>query len=137
LQSISHREFEQKSLENCTQIANLLSGLPLAITQMGGIIRRRHLSLEDFLAYYLEDAKKLHEMQVPDQSTNYKQTIASVALSKSVLTLLQVLSYLDPDRIPEKLLLAEGQCVPLPHYPKTRISYFNVQTELIESSLVS
>ena len=139
LQSLSQREFEDRSLENCTTIAKLLGGLPLAVTQMGGIIRRRHLSLDDFLAYYAENAKKLHGMQVVD--TDYKHTVASVwmldALSGPATALLQVLSFLDPDRISEMILLLNGRDVPLPDFPRSRASYCDARLELIESSLIS
>lgn len=120
---------------------DILGGLPLAITQMGDIIRRRHLSLEDFLAYYEEDAKKLHEMRVPGQNQSYQQTVSSVwmleALSKPATALLQVLSLLDPDRIQESIMFRETKNVELPDYPKSRVDYFDARTELIQSSLIS
>ncbi|KAF2802480.1 uncharacterized protein BDZ99DRAFT_527507 [Mytilinidion resinicola] len=56
LQSLSNREYEENSLEACTKIVEILGGLPSGITQMGGITRRRHMSLEEFLAYYEENA---------------------------------------------------------------------------------
>jgi hypothetical protein len=140
LQTLSQREFQVNSLESCRKIVELLGGLPLAITQMGGIIRRRHLSLEDFLIYYENDSKRLHEMQVPGQNPTYNQTVSSVwmldALSKEATALLQVLSFLDPDRISEEILFGNTKHVDVPHYPKTRIAYFDARTELIQSSLI-
>ncbi|KAL9030920.1 MAG: hypothetical protein Q9196_000994 [Gyalolechia fulgens] len=142
LQILSQREFQLNSLESCRKIVELLGGLPLAITQMGGIIRRRHLSLEDFLIYYANDAKRLHEMRVPGQNPTYNQTVSSVwmldALSKEATALLQVLSFLDPDRISEEILFGHAKDVnaPLPYYPKTRVAYFDSRTELIQSSLI-
>lgn len=142
LQKLSQREFQSNSLGSCRKIVELLGGLPLAITQMGGIIRRRHLSLEEFLIYYANDAKKLHEMHVPGQNPMYNQTVSSVwmldALSREAIALLQVLSFLDPDRISEEILFSSTKNVdaPLPHYPKTRVVYFDARTELIQSSLI-
>ncbi|MCJ1377266.1 hypothetical protein MMC17_000358 [Xylographa soralifera] len=110
LQTLSQREFQSNSLESCRRIVELLGGLPHVVTQMGGIIRRRHLSLEDFLFYYANDAKRLHEMHVPGQNPTYIQTVSSVwmlnALSREATALLQVLSFLDPDRISEGFYLA-------------------------------
>ncbi|KAL8939352.1 MAG: hypothetical protein Q9211_002782 [Gyalolechia sp. 1 TL-2023] len=142
LQILSQREFQLNSLESCRKIVELLGGLPLAITQMGGIIRRRHLSLEEFLIYYANDAKRLHEMRVPGQNPTYNQTVSSVwmldALSKEATALLQVLSFLDPDRISEEILFGHAKDVnaPLPYYPKTRVAYIDSRTELIQSPLI-
>ena len=141
LQSVSQREYEENSLETCTKIADVLGGLPLAITQMGGIIRRRHMSLEEFLAYYEENARKLHQMPVPGQRQSYKQTVSSVwmleALSTSATALLRVLSFLDPDRIQERILLRDTNGVELPHYPKSCSAYMDARTELLQSSLIT
>ena len=118
LQTLSQREFQSNSLETCRKIVELLGRLPLAITQMGGIIRRRHLSLEDFLIYYANDAKKLHEMYVPGQNPTYNQTVSSVsmpdALSREATALLQILSFLDPDRISEETLFGNTKNVDAP-----------------------
>jgi hypothetical protein len=65
-------------LETCTKIAEVSGGLPPAITQMGVIIRLRHLALEEFLAYYEENARKLYETPVLGQRQSYKQTVSFV-----------------------------------------------------------
>lgn len=141
LQSVSNREYEENSLETCTRIVEILGGLPLAITQMGGIIRRRYMSLEDFLAYYEVNARKLHDTAAPGQRRSYKQTISSVwmleALSRSATALLQVLSLLESDRIQESLLFRDMNGVELPDYPKSRSAYIDARTELLSSSLVT
>ena len=81
-----------------------------------------------------KNAKRLHKMQVPGQNPTYKQTISS-ALSKEATALLQVLSFLDPDRISEEILTGDAQDVNIPHYPKTKVAYIDARTELIQSSL--
>ena len=125
LETLSQREFQVNSLESCRKIVELLGGLPLAITQMGGIIRRRHLSLEDFLIYYRNNAKRFHEMQVSGQNPTYNQMVSSVwmldALSEEATSLLQVLSFLDPDRIPEDILFGNTEHVDVPHYSKQEL----------------
>lgn len=141
LRSLSEREFEDESLESCKEISEALGGLPLAITQMGGIIRRRRLSLKEFLIYYHEDAAKLHRVRVPGSDSQYKQTVSSVwmleALSKSAIALLRVISFLDPDRIQESVLLQNTKNVQLPDYPRSKLQYLDARTELTQSSLIT
>lgn len=78
LLSLWQREHEEDSLELCSKIVGLLGGLPLAITQMGGIMRRRHLKLEDFLTIYIEDARRLHKRSATQPNHHCKHTISSV-----------------------------------------------------------
>ncbi|KAK0122138.1 hypothetical protein ONS95_010398 [Cadophora gregata] len=106
---------------------------------MGGIIRRHHLALKDFLEYYEEDAKRLQETVVPGLA--HSQTVSSVwALEKlppPAVALLGVLSILDPDGIPETILFEGAKCVELDDYPKKKSDYFDARGELIKSSLAT
>ena len=45
LRRLSDREQEENTVQTSTRIAELLGGLPLAITQMSAIIKRKHLTL--------------------------------------------------------------------------------------------
>jgi hypothetical protein len=139
LQKLSLRHAEPDSLETCATISGRLGGLPLAIVQMAYSIRHKHLSLKEFVEYYEHDAKTFQESTVPGL-TKY-QTIASTwnieGLSPSALATLQVISVLDPDFIPEDVLVTGAVDVDLENYPKTKIAYFEAREELIRSSLVS
>lgn len=59
---ISKREREANSLELYARIFETLGGLPLALTQMGVIIHRRHFLLVEFLESYQEDANRLQKI---------------------------------------------------------------------------
>lgn len=139
--SLAHREKEAKGLETSVEIAELLGGVPLAITQMAGIIRNRDLSLKDFLEYYREDAQRLQKLRAPGRKTNYDHTLSSVwaieALSPESLVLLRVLSFLDPDNIPEIILTDGAKDVQLEHYPKRKSAYFEARLELVRTSVIT
>lgn len=139
LQKLSLRQTEPDSLQNCIEISKRLGGLPLALVQMAYSIRRKHLSLKEFIEYYERDAKTFQESITPGL-TKY-QTVASIwnveSLSPPALALLQVISVLDPDFIPEDILTTGAAAVDLLDYPKTKISYFEAREELIKSSLVT
>ncbi|KAI9653617.1 MAG: hypothetical protein M1821_006964 [Bathelium mastoideum] len=134
----SGREQERNSCMLCAHIADTLGGLPFAIVQMAMIIRRRHLSLKDFIEYYEEDAKRLQETSI--RGLTYNQTLASVwaveQLSPIASSLLKVLSVLDPDQIPEELLTEGSRDVKLPNYPNKKSAHFDARAELIRSSLI-
>jgi hypothetical protein len=141
LQKLSRRENEANGRDSCIRIAAILGGVPLAITQMSGIIRRRHLSLGEFEEYYRDNAKRLHEMRISMGQTSYGHTISTVwaveQLPKAAAALLKVLSLLDPDRIPEDLLTEGARYVPLEDYPLKKSAYYDARAELLRSSLIT
>jgi hypothetical protein len=140
LRRLSDREQEENAVQTSTRIVELLGGLPLAISQMSAIIRRKHLTLRDFEDWYREDSKALHNLQYKRMQANYQHTVGTAwavdQLSASTRSLLQVLSVLDPDRIPEELLQVVGE-VKLPNYPIKKDEYFNARAELINTSFVT
>jgi hypothetical protein len=139
--SLSGREKEQDSSEASARIVKALGGVPFAISQMSGIIRQKHLTLKEFEGWYEEDSKHLHGLKVTTGPSNYRHTIATAwtveQLSAPALALLQVLSLLDPDRIPEEVLMKGAKDVKLRNYPTKKHGFFNARAELIHISLVS
>ena len=139
LQKASLREDEPASLETCSTIAEQLGGLPLAITQMGYLIRAKHLSLTEFLEYYMLDARKFHECSVPGLTE--QQIVASTwsieSLPPSSVALLRILSMLDADVISEDILITGAKDVELEEYPQDKIAYFEAREALMRSSLIS
>lgn len=139
LQKLSSRKDEGGSLETCAKIASRLGGLPLAVVQMAYAIRRKHLSLKEFVERYEEDAQSFQESPVPGPTKD--QTIASTwnieSLRPSARALLGVLSVLDPDAIPEDILMTGVNGVDLENYPRTKKAYFDAREELLRSSLIS
>jgi hypothetical protein len=77
----------------------------------------------------------------PGQNSASNQTVSSVwaleGLSQPATALLQVLSLLDPERVPEDILVRDTEKVGLPHYPKTDTAYRIARTKLIKGFLVS
>ncbi len=141
LRKLSERQEEADAVATSTQIVELLGGLPLAISQMSGITRQKHLALKDFEEWYREDSKALHSLKVRGMLSNYQYTVGTVwaveQMSVSAQTLLKVLSVLDPDRIPEELLMDGMKDVNVPHYLVKKHHYFSARAELIHGSLVS
>ncbi|KAE8150033.1 tetratricopeptide repeat domain-containing protein [Aspergillus avenaceus] len=117
-----------KSLARC--ISRQLGGLPLAISQMAGIIQRQDLSLSEFLALY-EDEKEhpgLHSTRFDLSNNTYTYNIAT---SRG---LLKIMSLMDPDNIQENILY-EAATQLSPDYTYTNKVYRAARTELLQSSL--
>jgi hypothetical protein len=89
------------------ELASHLDGLPLAMTQMAAFIRRRHLSIREFLTLYSNDAQyaEIHRISNPVQDHRYGYTLAKAysfhGLGDNATRLLRLLSFLSPDRIQE------------------------------------
>jgi hypothetical protein len=140
-------EDDPELLEEATEIATRLGGLPLAITQMAAIIESRTLSFREFLDDFHES--KLEEfhallqqpLQLGRQMRGYEHSLASVfafeRLELGASALLDVISILDSGPIEENLLQASGPKVKLENYPTSRSDYRNARSILIHSSLVT
>lgn len=141
LRRMADRERELDAVDTSIRISEILGGLPLAISQISALIRRKHLSLRELEAWYSEGSRDLHDASINIPESTYKHTIwstwATEQLSAFGITLLQVLSVLDPDRIPEELLTEGAKQTELEYYPVKKMDYFNARAELINSSLVS
>lgn len=141
LMKLSGREKESESVKVSDRIVKSLGGLPFAIAQMSGVIRQNHLTLKEFEEWYDEDSKHLHEQKVAPGSSSYQHTIATAwtieKLGVHALALLQVLSLLDPDRIPEEMLSDGAKKVKLKNYPVKKRDFINAKAELIHISLAS
>lgn len=122
-------------------VAEVLDGLPLAIEQMSSIIRRLRVSYADFLQLYQKENWRLHGLAPEENQGTYQHTLATVwslqQFSDSSETLLQVLSLLEPDSIPETLLSTYSGKIALNGYPADMIAYFGARAELMGASLVS
>ncbi|GME43675.1 putative tetratricopeptide repeat domain-containing protein [Neofusicoccum parvum] len=112
---LTKRKDDPEERQAGEEVARKLGGLPLAVTQMAGIITRRDLSFTEFLAAYdeRESQEELFDtrMENPLQRrvSVYQHTLASVWALESLKhgrALLDVLSFLDPDEIPEPILTA-------------------------------
>lgn len=124
-----------------------LGGLPLAITQMASVIIRRALSYTEFVESYDEEVKahdsELLQANYPNltKSNDYKETIWSVWAFQSLKhsrPLLDVLSFLDADGIPEIILTTTTNTVKiLDGFPDKKGTYLLARAELLQSSLIT
>ena len=141
MQRLTHVRADSSQQKALSVIAQKLDGLPLAINQMSGVFRGLRLSYTDFLDYYNEEGieallKKQSELTGQDVSS-LVTVWALDRLSQSTKTLLRVICLLDPDQIPEELLIDKDKEVKLEHYPKSRGDYYNARSELVSSSLIN
>jgi len=149
---LTNREDDSEDRESALDVAKRLGGLPLAISQMAGIIVRRDLQFAEFLAAC--DEKESQEDFLTSNSggiirrgSDYGHNLASVWALESLKhgrALLDVLSLFDPDGITERTLVSLIQSgttpddAPLLHdYPRSNAEYQRARTELLQSSLIS
>lgn len=94
-------------------ISKTFGGLPLALTQIGGFIKQRKMSLKEFLPLYERYSAKIDARKVP--GSDYEHTLSTVwnvsfeRLTENSTRLLNLLSFFDPDGISEDILLQGSQ----------------------------
>lgn len=121
-------------------ISHDLAGLPLALAQMAGIIRRDDLSLSEFLSLYQEDEERsaLYGTKFDTGANVYHHSVATVwaheKLSKEAKLLLQIASFLDPDMIQESIL-SDAITILQVGDPFSKSQFNNARTELLQTSL--
>jgi hypothetical protein len=145
LLKLTHREGEEMERISGSAVAERLGGLPLALTQMAGVIDRRDLSFSEFLQIFEEEdvRSKFFKLSVGNTKvrSKYEHTLDTVwaleKLNKSSSILLDVLSLLDPDGISEVILESPLSRADLEDYPRTPAAYQDARTELLRSSLIA
>lgn len=144
LLKLTWREDDLKEAEVSHTVAERLECYPLALTQMASIMIRQFLSFEDFLQRYNEEEAHhaLLNLSFEERLSpgSYVHTMASVwALEelKFGASLLDIISLLDPDGIPESALKASIGKLSLQGFPQTTTEYHEARYELLAASLVS
>lgn len=144
LDGLVHETNERNRKDSALRVANRLGGIPLAITQMAAQINRQFLSFAAFLELYDEEesVRDLHHMEGNNNlmTSTYRHTLATVWNLEKLehgTSLLDVLSFLDPDGADETILKKGASQVALDDYPKGPGSFQKARLELINSSLVS
>lgn len=123
------------------KIANMLGGLPLAIVQMTGIIRRQALRLSEFMESYNDHSEHstLYQLKSPLGPQAYPHTISTVwaleSLTPGAKHFLYVLAFLDPDCIQE-YILTDVNADFAEWFPTKPTTFREARTELIQASLV-
>jgi hypothetical protein len=144
LLKLTGRDTETEGVEQRLDVAERLGGYPLAITQMAGVITRRDLSFAEFIQAYEEEEfrEELFNLRLepPSRRTGYEHTLASVWAVEDLENggaLLDVLSLLDPDGIPERILTTRPGVAALEGFPTGATAFQKARSELLQSSLVT
>ena len=129
--------------EKTPLIAQRLGGHPLAISQMAGIIRQQFLSYTEFLKRYDNAGEHLdlHNLVLEPSRLNTRGTVYSIFAIKDLnahaLLVLEILSLLDPDEIPESILDGLSPGSAKNRQPPLTISQFHAaRGELLSRSLI-
>lgn len=142
MQGLTHVKADSVQKEALEEIVQKFGGLPLAINQMSGIFRRLRLSYTAFLKYYnAEGIQAIYDKHTDATDPHRFRSLATLwaldKLAQGTKALLQVICLLDPDGIPEDLLVSKSDEVMLENYPKGYGNYVDARSELISSSLIS
>jgi hypothetical protein len=142
LLKLTSRNISDVERESVTNVSTRLGGLPLALTQMASIILTRQLTFGQFLDSYneRENQRELLQFQSELKSLSYEHTVASVWAFENLKhgrKLLNVLSMIDPDGVPERLLTSAMNEIDLPGYPTTINEYEASRGELLACSLIT
>ncbi|GAB7348200.1 hypothetical protein MBLNU459_g6204t1 [Dothideomycetes sp. NU459] len=120
---------------NAQAVAQRVGGFPLALSQMAGIITSRKWTFSAFLQAY--DMRESKEMGAPqDVSNNRLASVWAFEDLKHGRQLLNNLSMLDPDGIPERLLMSRPKAHGFNPQLGTHILYQQAKIELLQSSLI-
>lgn len=124
--------------EPAKRIAQELGGIPLAISQMAGIIRQQDLTLREFLDLYNDPNThaSMHGIKFDSITQSYPHTIATAwaieKLRPEQRSLLESITFFDPDGIKEDLLFELLRDV----FSARKDEYEKVRTELLQTSLI-
>lgn len=128
--------------DTARKISDALGGIPLAISQMAGIIRRWGLTLAEFLELYNDDEErsKLYRTKFDTHLVPYCHSLSTVwafdKLRDDARLLLEVISFFDSDVIREDLLI-EASAMLLPEHSQfKKWHYIEARTDLLQASLI-
>ncbi|KAH7047476.1 NB-ARC and TPR domain protein [Macrophomina phaseolina] len=144
LLQLTRREGDPGVRAAVATVSQRLGGLPLALTQMAGVITYRNMAFDEFIQAYNEREVRQELLEAtPDASLRgpgYEHNLASVWALENLThgaTLLETLSMLDSDGITERLISENLGKVDLPGFPATAQDYQNAKDELLQSSLLT
>ncbi|ERF72851.1 hypothetical protein EPUS_04286 [Endocarpon pusillum Z07020] len=144
LLKITRREASEEARKEVIEIIRRLGCIPLALSQMAGVILHKQLSFSEFLDSYNERRSQQELLQLSageliSRSSDYEHTLASVWAFDNLSHgqgLLNVISMLDPDGILESILTTKPGTIDLPSFPQSLEDYLLARNELLTCSLV-
>lgn len=129
--------------DTAQKISDALGGVPLAISQMAGIIRRHDLTLSEFFELYTDynEHAGLYETKFDTNLVKYGHSLATVwafeKLKPQARQLLELITFLDPDGIGEDLLMAaSAELFSCGSRQFKKTDYIEARAELLQSSLI-
>lgn len=134
--------FNEQEEDTARHISDALGGVPLAISQMAGIIRRQDLTLAEFFELYTdhEEHASLYETKFDSSLVTYRHSLSSVwafeKLKPQARRLLELIAFLDPDVIEEDMLMAAAAKLLSEGAQFRKSNYIEARTDLMQSSLV-
>ncbi|KAJ5245741.1 hypothetical protein N7489_005837 [Penicillium chrysogenum] len=128
--------------DTARQISDALGGVPLAISQMAGIIRRQDLTLSEFFELYKdhEEHASLYETKFDTNLVTYRHSLSTVwaigKLKPQARQLLELVSFFDADVIGEDLLMGASMELLSEGANFKKSNYIEARTDLLQSSLI-
>ncbi|ORX98663.1 hypothetical protein BCR34DRAFT_523570 [Clohesyomyces aquaticus] len=142
---LSHLTRAHKQQRQRDEIATLLGGLPLALAQMAGVMKKQYLDYSEFLEMYedITERADIHEMDIGMPRQTARGTVSSIwaigTLSPPTRNLLEIFSFLDPDRIQDYVVVnknVENIDCDLSMIPTSRAKFLRARGELLHQSLI-
>lgn len=119
----------QEQTSSLQAIAENIGGLPLAIQHLAGMRSNLRLS-------YL-DLARMYSTLTGSSRAILSSQLGLQTLSKAARSLVDVMSLLDPDEIPEQILRPGFESVIMDDFPQDEMQYYLARATLLKSSLVS
>tara|TARA_R110002003_G_scaffold248_2_gene17652 strand:- start:58666 stop:60924 length:2259 start_codon:yes stop_codon:yes gene_type:complete len=142
---LTEREASSEERLAASKIAKQLGGLPLALSQMAGIIAYQDVSFVQFLEWFEkhEGSQQFLDWRFSDSQrplSNYEYNVASVwafdRLGKGE-PLINIVSMLDPDAIPESLFTSPASDKDSELVQLLKTDYMTSRSELLARSLIT
>jgi hypothetical protein len=133
---------EEEGGDKAKEISDALGGVPLAISQMAGIIRRQDLTLSEFFELYTnyEEHASLYGTKFDTSLVAYPHSLSTVfafdKLKGQSRQLLELISFLDPDVIEEDLLMSAYVKLASDGTRFKKANFIDARTDLLQSSLI-
>ncbi|KAJ5948681.1 hypothetical protein N7454_001988 [Penicillium verhagenii] len=124
------------------KVSDKLGGVPLAISQMAGIIRRQDLTMSEFFELYMdhEEHANLYETKFDTNLVTYDYSLSTVwafeKLKPQSRQLLELMTFFDPDIIGEDFLMEVAAKVLEVEGTFKKSHYIDARTDLLQSSLI-
>ena len=143
LRKLTHYDKTPEDIELSSEIVDKLSHLPLAISQVAGAIHRQNLSFSEFLEFYKEEPfrAQIYRSEYGRRQMPIWAAFAFKELSAYAASLLDVVCFLDPDSIPERLFTSVAgteavEQISLLGFPQNNLGFVEARTELTRCSLL-